>query len=97
MKGGEGVVRRVELSSHRTGGFPVAPAAVDAADLGLGAGQGQTLEVRPEGGGQETVWTWQPTEVIVSVKKVPGDGQVSSPMASSVTSSLSPVVKVCPL
>lgn len=72
----------VELRSHRTGWLPVAPAAVDAADLGLGAGQGQTLEVRPEGGGQEMVW--QPAKVVVFV-------------ASSVISSLSPVVKMCPL
>lgn len=43
----------------------MAPAAVDAAYLSLGAGQGQTLEVGPEGGGQEAVWTWQPTKVIV--------------------------------
>lgn len=30
---------QLEPISHRTGWFPVAPAAVDAADLGLGAGQ----------------------------------------------------------
>lgn len=41
---------QLEPRSHRTGWFPVAPAAVDAANLGLGAGQGQTLEVRPGGG-----------------------------------------------
>lgn len=41
---------RLQPGSYRTGWFPVAPAAVDAADLGLGARQGQTLEVWPGGG-----------------------------------------------
>ena len=37
-----------KLWSHRAGRLPVAPAAVDAADLGLRAGEGETLEVWPE-------------------------------------------------
>lgn len=48
-----------EAGSHRTGRFPVAPAAVDAADLRLGAGQRQTLEVRPAGGTTRTGLEYQ--------------------------------------
>lgn len=33
---------------HRTGRLPVASAAVDAADLGLRAGEGETLKIWPE-------------------------------------------------
>lgn len=36
--------------SHRTGRFPVAAAAVDAADLSLWAGQRDTLKIWPEKG-----------------------------------------------
>lgn len=40
--------------AHRARRLPVAPAAVDAADLRLRAGEGETLEVRPET--QERIW-----------------------------------------
>lgn len=36
------------LWSYRAGGLPVAPAAVDAANLSLRAGEGETLEIWPE-------------------------------------------------
>lgn len=34
--------------SHRAGRLPVAPAAVDAANLGLRAREGETLKIWPE-------------------------------------------------
>lgn len=37
-----------DVWSHRAGRLPVAPAAVDAADLSLRAGEGETLEIWPE-------------------------------------------------
>lgn len=45
------------VGSHRARRLPVAPAAVDAADLRLRAGDGETLEIWPET--QQTI----PTEV----------------------------------
>lgn len=49
----------------------MAPAAVDAADLGLRAGERETLEIWPET--QETVWTEGESSIFLST--VPFNGQ----------------------